>query len=140
MSGFKIDPVTNCFNWTGSTVSGYGRVWYKCKMHRVHKLVYESHHGKLDQSLEVRHLCHNTRCANPDHLASGTRTYNMQDSARDGRTCRGERRPSSVLTEKQVREIKVSALSCRKAAKLYDVSPETISKIRRGVGWKYVEH
>lgn len=34
--------------------------------------------------LEARHLCHNARCINPDHLTWGTHIDNMQDSVAVG--------------------------------------------------------
>ena len=36
--------------------------------------------GPIDPpSLEIRHLCHNPSCVNPDHLATGSHAENMGD-------------------------------------------------------------
>lgn len=44
-----------------------------------------AHHQSVPSGKVVRHLCHNPRCANPDHLELGTQHDNIQDSVRAGR-------------------------------------------------------
>ena len=51
----------------------------------AHRLSYYIHNGPFDESLIVRHLCHNKLCTNPRHLAVGTQKDNMNDSRRANR-------------------------------------------------------
>lgn len=58
------------------------------------------------QGLVVRHLCHNGRCVNPDHLEVGTQKQNHHDAMDAGRHPHGESHGCAKLTEEQVKEIR----------------------------------
>jgi hypothetical protein len=72
----------------------------------------------------------------PDNLYLGDARSNAADSVRNGRRSRGERHPSSKLSDEQVREVRL-ALSRdakgRDLATAYGVHKSTISRIKRGV-------
>lgn len=70
-----------CWEWKyGLDPSGYGRMGYKGKNHRVHRVVFKLFNGRWPkQGLIVRHLCANRLCCNPFHLAEGTYRDNALD-------------------------------------------------------------
>lgn len=135
-SRVTIDSDARCWEWHGAkNIGGYGRYagWL-------------AHHLSLvwfDRSLpsegtEVLHSCDNPACVNPNHLAIGTRKDNQQDSARKGRTARGERSGRAKLTAEQVAVIRSDrATPIATLAERYGVHKSTISYVKRGRSWKY---
>lgn len=129
-----------CWVWTGSVVGGrYGR-FRESKERGVvcaHRFSWELHKGPIPDGegfhgTEVCHNCpggDNPRCVNPDHLYLGTHQENMSDSTRKGRN------PLSKLSMDQAMEIRGSQLPNHELAKKYDVTKNTISRIKRGVRW-----
>lgn len=70
----------DCWVWTGwVTHNGYGEKMYKGKQRRVHRLMYELHHGPVPADMDVCHTCDVRLCCNPAHLWVGTRKQNMED-------------------------------------------------------------
>jgi hypothetical protein len=79
------EPNSGCWLWLGSVVSvGYGRVKRDGITMRAHRLSYLLFKGPLISGLQVRHLCNNKLCVNPDHLEQGTQHENAQDFVRTG--------------------------------------------------------
>ena len=73
-----VHPLTSCWVWQGSVNrlrGGYGNVWWKGRMRRVHRIVYLLLKGCLPPNLD--HLCRNVRCVNPHHLDPVTRGENV---------------------------------------------------------------
>lgn len=69
-----------CWIWKKSCNSaGYGQLSENKKYWLAHRYAYACL-NPLEGNQLVRHLCHNTRCVNPDHLASGTNQDNWYDS------------------------------------------------------------
>ena len=76
-----IDELTGCWNWQGScNSSGYGQITVDKVYYTTHRYSYILHKGDIPQGLLIRHMCHNTKCCNPDHLQTGTDTDNWKDS------------------------------------------------------------
>ena len=98
-----------CWEWQGAThESGYGILTVAGgKTKSTHRLAYELHYGDIPEGLMVLHKCNNRICINPDHLYVGTHNDNMNDMA-DSNNLKGELNPMSILTEENVREIKIS--------------------------------
>jgi len=44
---------------------------------QLHRIIYELIKGKIDDKLELDHLCKNTGCVNPDHLEAVTHRENV---------------------------------------------------------------
>lgn len=95
--------------------------------------------------MDVCHKCDTRSCINPGHLFAGTRLDNMRDCVTKGRTARGDthsqrmagsKGAAAKLTWGQVDDIRASTLRPRLLAKHYDVCPDTIRQIRKGIIWK----
>ena len=80
-ANINIDPLTGCWNWQKSVTSaGYGQLTENKKYWTTHRYVYNKIYGEIPNGLVIRHLCHNTKCCNPEHLAIGTQRDNWLDS------------------------------------------------------------
>ena len=82
----------------------------------------------------MRHLCHNKRCINPEHLAWGSVADNSRDSVLADRQAHG--RHGFKLTHADVARMRgLSKVGCRNAdlARWFEVRPNTVSMI---VNWK----
>lgn len=92
------DKKTGCWNWTGRrNEAGYGVFTGQFKAHR---LSYTMRNGPIPPGMLIRHMCHNKRCCNPDHLQLGDESDNAMDNVRDGvqRLTAFGRPPSEELT------------------------------------------
>lgn len=103
---YIINPDTQCWEWTGSTVrGGYGTIWrYQSRPILAHRFSYEHHKGPVPEGKIVRHTCHNSRCVNPAHLILGTHEENMADMKAAGR--RLGRNSGSALLPKTLRRMR----------------------------------
>lgn len=60
-----------CWPWTASTGSnGYGQINAFGRMREAHRVLYTLVVGDVPATHHVHHLCANTLCCNPSHLAS----------------------------------------------------------------------
>lgn len=134
----KVNKTETCWIFTGALAHGHGRIVVNGRCEQAHRVSYELHHGKIPSGLMVRHLCHNKRCVNPEHLILGTHQDNMDDSVRDKKFAYGQRNGQSVLTEKSAKEIFYKDGTCKQIAMQYGVSPSTVSNIKNRKTWKYM--
>lgn len=118
-----------CWIWPQSAYPGrygdYGR--FKRQSHRVMFFVA---HGHLPDGGDVRHLCHNGRCVNPLHLAEGTRSENMMDSAFDGRL----RHVVDGEMIEAVRGMRARGASQQSIADAVGIDQTTVSRVL--AGWR----
>ncbi len=143
----SIEDENGCWIWQGARFSNkYGCINVGKRRNRLtHRLAYELWNGEVSSDLFVCHHCDQPLCVNPNHLFLGTDQDNMNDKVKKGRgNCgRGENQGSSILTEKEVQQIKyfclVKEMSQRKIARLYKVSPQGINDIIKGINWKHVK-
>lgn len=76
-----IEDGNGCWVWQRSVNSaGYGQTTVNKKYWLTHRYVYHTVIGPIPDGSVIRHLCHNTRCCNPKHLASGSQRDNWNDS------------------------------------------------------------
>ena len=68
------NPTDECIEWPYSRKpSGYGQLGHNGKLLYAHRLAFELFHGYMPIT-DVRHLCRNKSCYNPEHLYTGTPT------------------------------------------------------------------
>lgn len=72
------DDGTGCWVWTGGrNRDGFGLVRFG-KNYLAHRWIYEQRHGRIPPKLQVRQMCDNQLCVNPDHLDAVTQRTNAQ--------------------------------------------------------------
>jgi len=137
----------DCWDWIGGLRNGYGAFSYgsgrvKRKLYS-HRFMWQIMFGHPKEK-KVLHKCDRPSCVNPAHLFLGTMKDNTQDAMRKGRfNTRGENNGDSVLTEDNVREIRrilsTNCLPQRIIAQKFGVSQNTISDIKIGRSWAWLE-
>lgn len=75
------DSDSGCWVWKKSCNSaGYGQFTKNKKYWLAHRYSYAHTYGNLSDNDIVRHMCHNPKCSNPEHLAKGKHLDNWKDS------------------------------------------------------------
>jgi len=128
---------SGCWEWQGIKTCGYGRISWRGKLWRVHRLVYVLAYGPIAHGLFVCHRCDNPSCVRPGHLFLGTPAQNSADMRAKGRSSAlwGDRRPNAKISNQQVREIREllnRGVKNRDVAEMYHVSRTLISEIKNG--------
>lgn len=104
----------------------------------AHRMAYERFIGPIPNELLVCHKCDQPSCCNPGHLFVGTDADNQQDKKMKGRSLKGERCPTSKLTNERVLAIRLDDRTCKIVAADFGVDPMVISLIRRRKLWAHV--
>lgn len=70
-----------CWHFTGKTdYKGYAKIQFGDKPEYIHRISWMlDNKCEIPKGMIIRHLCNNTSCANPDHLALGTHKANSHD-------------------------------------------------------------
>jgi hypothetical protein len=130
-------PESTCVWWiSGIDANGYGELRFNKKLLKAHRAAWIVANGDIPAGLCVLHRCDNRLCINQHHLFLGTNADNTADMVKKGRHPRGATNGRAKLTEKEVHEIRRSALSNRKLASLYGVDRSIPSEIRNRIIWK----
>lgn len=106
----------------------------------AHRIAFEHWIGPLN-GLHCCHSCDTPGCVNPDHLFPGTDATNLSDMKAKGRSNRGARNGSAVLTLKIVREIRrrhALGESQVSLARWSGVSQSQVSRVIHGKRWSHV--
>lgn len=125
----------------GKDGQGYGRYWKNGKLKSVTRAVLAKQLGyELATSMDACHTCDNPSCINPEHLWAGTRTQNLLDASKKGRT-QGKSHPLSnaKLDWEKVRDIRQKLAAgerMKDVAQEYSVGRHTIHCIKYHVTWK----
>lgn len=120
-----------CWPWLGmKTDKGYGRFSIGSSLYVSTRVAFTLANKRDPGNLFVCHACDNPGCCNPAHLWLGTNKDNCEDRCRKGRHCK--------LTREQVETIMSSPMTCTELGKEFGVARETVSGIRRGLGWTWL--
>lgn len=68
---------SGCWLFQGSQREGYGIIWNRGTMRRVHREVFEVMRFPIPEDLVLDHLCRNRNCCNPMHLDPVTHQVNV---------------------------------------------------------------
>lgn len=147
---YKVNDETGCWEWTGALTHGYGVInsGGAGKAIRAHRVAYELFVGPIPNGdgyhgTCVLHRCDNPPCVNPEHLFLGTNHDNVLDREAKERNRasrnKGNCNPAAKITESDVLAIRASNLKQRELAKLYGVTFQMISRIKRNKAWKHVQ-
>jgi hypothetical protein len=128
----------DCWEWKASKRSkGYGQLTVNGERWSAHRFSYKlnvSDPGKYC----VCHKCDNPGCVNPNHLFLGTSLENTTDMIAKGRKPLGENHNSSKLTNRDIYDIRKSALKQSELAKIYGMDQSQISNIINHKQWKHI--
>ena len=113
---------------------GYGCLRVDGKVTVAHRFSYELCHGRLPADLQIRHMCHNTLCVNPLHMAVGTNDDNVQDRLEVGRYA------NKLCADRVARIRKLFSAGATKAslARRFGVSECTVYDIVLKRTWRHV--
>ena len=137
-SKVDIKSESECWEWKGSKLDGYGRFCIEGSYVLAHRYSWMMNNKMaISEGRLILHKCDNRSCVNPNHLYCGTPKDNMKD--------KGDRTPyipeiygswKSVLYEGEVwliRRLRAGSdhikLSQDTIAKMLKVSQATISKV-----------
>ena len=128
------------------TIWPFGRDTYGYAMLgsvRVHRVVCEQANGKPKDGAVARHTCGNGHlgCINRRHLVWGSRKDNQQDMVSHGRSLRGRRARSNVLSSDDVRRIRAldGTASHSEIAEQFGVSRSNVSAILAKKSWAWLD-
>lgn len=134
----KVDVEFACWEWTAQTLSdGYGRIQWRNRALRAHRIAYLLAFGAFPIELDVCHHCDNPACVNPNHLFLGTDIDNVRDREMKGRNAppRGEKHGRCKLSDVQVADIRQrhaeGGVSQRQLAREFGVHHRQIGRILR---------
>jgi len=137
-----------CWVWQGGIFKGEYLQYGKFKdsdgrSRNAHRVSYEiAHECILKPHENVLHTCDVPRCCNPDHLYLGSHLQNAIDRETRGRSNprKGEDHHKTTLTAEEVQAIRESTLPQRVVAKQYEISQQSVSKIKLGIRWSHIPY
>lgn len=160
----KVKMGQGCWLWMGARGRPewpYGHFTVRSRMVPAHRWLYQRLFGPIQEHIEICHTCDNPACVRPDHLFTGTKSDNMQDSANKGRNAmqrhpehsylkspkahlnqpRGETQGNSQLKTSDIhaiRQLSKAGSTSSAIAKQFGVSDGHIRKIVTGKAWSHV--
>lgn len=133
---------SGCWEFSGRrSSSGYGSIDHGGREWVASRAAYTVWVGEIPDGLEVLHSCDYRPCINPEHLRVGTHAENMADMVDKGRSLsrKGEAATNVKLTQAQAEQVlRERDTPLEYHAKLFNVSPTTISKIKTGKNWGWL--
>jgi hypothetical protein len=135
----KVRKGPDCWEWAGRRdKDGYGQFWLEGSTKRAHRVSWFFHKGYWPAS-HVLHKCDNPSCVRPEHLCVGSDADNAKDCVVKGRQSRGTINGNAKLTEDAVRTIRSSTRPARVLGGLFNITPETVWRIKSRKSWAHVQ-
>ena len=140
--------VTECWKWQSHcNDQGYAMLSIggrKGLYARASRISWYLKFGSFDENLYVCHKCDNPSCVNPNHLFLGSAKDNTQDMIRKNRDSEppqfyGEEVTNHKLMTEEVYDIYNSSLPIKELAEIYNVSKNTIYRIKKGESWPHLK-
>ena len=130
-----------CWLWQGTKRgNGYGAIsWGRHNAHQAHRVYYMIFNGDIPEDQVVRHTCDTPLCVNPKHLILGSRSDNSVDSVKRNRHGNQKLNEEAVKVIKWMLKYKPKYGLSAKLARLYNVLPSAIRKIKNGSTWAHVK-
>jgi len=138
---FRINLVTDCWNWIGAkNRGGYGYFYADKRLIAAHRFSWEILYGPIPENLFCLHRCDNPACVNPSHLFLGTLQDNRRDCVSKNRQAKGSETNKSSLTDKDIVDIRrlKNTFTFAELGDIYDVSSEAIWSICHRKSWKHI--
>ncbi len=131
-----IEDEDSCWEWQAYRMpNGYGILSVNRRPVGAHRFAWELAEGPIPEGLCVCHTCDNRRCVRRSHLFLGTLADNIADMIAKGRdrhrAPRGEDSPHAVVTEAEVRAIRLRIADGETQAQLAREHGVTISAVNR---------
>jgi hypothetical protein len=125
-----------CRLWVGKReADGFARLWWKGRHHAVHRLAYCLNADRpIARGVKILQSCGYRHCIARGHLYAGSQV----DVTRKTRRPRGEKNGNHRLTDRQVHAIRSARPPMSEIAARFDVSRETIRRIRNGIAWTHL--
>jgi len=125
----------------GLTEDGYSKNYF------VHRLVAAAFIGPCPEGKQVNHKDGDKSNNCPSNLEYVTASENVRHAfdigIKDALYCRGEKQHNSILTEKNVHEIRrliaEKEFTQRKIAEMFGVGPKAISMVNTGKSWSWLK-
>jgi|WetSurMetagenome_2_1015567.scaffolds.fasta_scaffold24712_10 hypothetical protein len=112
----------------------YHRITRDGKRWLLHRWVFYIHNGYNPKKV-IMHICNNTHCINPSHLKEGSKEDNERHKRNSDRNKLAKLKYSQVNNIKKQLRINIKRGVITKLAKMYHVSPITISSIKHERNW-----
>ncbi len=96
----KVDMAKSCWEWRGSSTTGYGTFSLNGRPHLAHRIAWILHNGEPPGDSMILHNCDNRLCCNPDHLYPGSHQNNMDDMTSRNRQSAGTKHSELLLANR----------------------------------------
>lgn len=140
---FVVKRPDGCWEWTGPTHKGYGRVKFARVQYMATHISLALAGRPLAAGEFALHHCDNPPCTRPDHLFAGSKEENAGDRHLKNRDARGRLVNTNVLSEQDVHEIRrlyaSGGYSQPQLGALFGVRHSTIGYIVRRETWAWLE-
>lgn len=145
---FRVNEATGCMEWRGALVKGYprfyiGKIDGQDAWRPGHRYSLERKLGRPLLTEEIAcHQCDVPVCVNPDHLEVGSHQDNMDEMKERNRAASGEDNAMTTLTWADADYIREAPkeMSHAELGRTFNVSGNTIARIRRGETWQKSDH
>lgn len=149
----KTKLVDKCLIWTASRIGNYGQTTIQGKNMSAHRASYLVKTMGADipskingLTAQIRHICGESLCVNPDHLEISTILENASDKRKHGTQPMGENSTLAKITEEVALKIKLSKFdkndpryeTQKQRAIRFGTTHYTVSAIDTGGAWTHL--